>query len=102
MVPGGPRPRNCGVGHAPGRRVSPWCLEIQVERFIGAAPIAAECNFQELQALARLFCVFTRAITSRTRTAGGPSGGNAILHCGPRGLAGSHGRLQKHAKQPNI
>ena len=59
MVPGGPRPRNCGVGHAPGRRVSPWCLEIQVERFIGAAPIAAECNFQELQALARLFCVFT-------------------------------------------
>ena len=58
MVPGGPRPRNCRVGHAHGRRVSPWCLEIQVERFIGAAPIAAECNFQELQALARLFCVF--------------------------------------------
>ena len=33
MVPGGPRPRNCGVGHAHGRRVSPWCLEIRVEHF---------------------------------------------------------------------
>ena len=95
MVAGGPRPRNCGVGHAPGRRVSPWCLEIQVERFIGGLEHHGKCDFQELQALARFFVFSLRAITSRTRTAGGPSGGNAILHCGPRGLAGGPRNMPK-------
>ena len=34
-------------------------------------------------------------------THGGHGGVKPILHCGPRGLAGVRGWLQKHAKQPN-
>ena len=89
MVPGGPRSRDCRAGHTLGRRagrVSPCRSEIQVERFFGKSLFLGPC---------------LSALDFRHRvphTHGGPGGVKAILHCGPRGLAGLHGWLQKHAK----
>ena len=89
MVPGGPRPRGSSAGRTLGRRagrVSPCRLDIKVEHFsksLFLGPCLSALDFRHRVA----------------HTHGGHGGVKAALHCGPRGLAGLHGWLQKHAKQ---